>query len=108
MSRDGFGYAASVIGAALVVAGLYSYAPAWVLLAGGLAAAVCGLLTLAGWGPGLLIVAGAWMAVSSGIDWARQPWNLLVFGVAILALGFMAGAVKTPDVSFLEPLDEDA
>jgi hypothetical protein len=107
MSRDGFGYAASVIGAALVVAGLYSYAPAWVPLAGGLAAAVCGLLTLAGWGPALLIVAGAWMAVSSGIDWARQPWNLLVFGVAILALGFMAGALRTPDVSFLEPEDTD-
>jgi hypothetical protein len=107
MSRDGFGYAASVIGAALVVAGLFAFTPTWVPLAGGLAAVVCGLLTLGGWGPWLLVAAGAWMAASSGIEWARRPWNLLVIGLAIVALGFVAGALRVRPPALAGPENAD-
>ncbi len=106
MGRDFFGFAGCVIGAGLVAVGLYSYTPGWIFMAGGLAAAACGLLSLGGWGAGLLAVAGLWVLVSSAIGWARQPWNLLVMGIAILGLGFMAGALRARAPSLVEADDD--
>jgi len=107
MSREVFGFAACVIGAALVTLGLYAYAPAWVTLAGGLAVAACGLLMLGGWSASLLFLAGAWLAASTWIPWARAPWNLLVAGIAIIALGFQAGALATHPPVYAEAADEE-
>lgn len=106
MRREVFGFTACVVGAALVTLGLYAYVPTWVTLAGGLAVAACALLALGGWSASLLFVAGAWVAASTWIGWARQPWNLLVAGIAIVALGFQVGALAVHDPVYAESVEE--
>lgn len=100
MTREGFGFAASIIGGVLLVLGLYGYTPEWVTLVGGAAVAACSLLTLGGWGASLLFLSGIWMLASTWIGWARRPWNLIVFGIAIVSLGFLAGALSVAPPTF--------
>jgi len=106
MSRESFGFAACVVGAALVGLGIYGYVPGWVTLVGGLAVAACGLLTFRGWSGGFLLLMGAWVTASTWIGWAARPWNLLVSGIAIVALGFQVGALATHGPVYAETGEE--
>lgn len=91
MGRSDAGFAASAVGAALVVAGVLDAGGGWVFLAGGGLLGAGGLATLGLRGSVALLLCGVWLASSAGTAWASARWNLLAAGLAAVALGFTVG-----------------
>lgn len=82
---------AAVAGALLMAAGILGYSEGWLFAAGGGAAALAGLVSLGGRGAVPLLLAGAWLLVSSFVGWAVQ-WNALAGGILLVATSFVAAA----------------
>jgi len=91
MDRSDVGFAASVVGAALLVAGVLDVTPTWVFVLGGAALALAGLATLRLRGSALLILSGVWTLAAPFVPGAAAQWNLLVVGLLGVSLGFTAG-----------------
>lgn len=84
-------FAASVAGAALLAAGVLAFSATWLFLAVGALAALAGLVSLVGRGGIPLLIAGAWVLITSLVGWTAQ-WNALLGGLLVLATGFLAVA----------------
>jgi len=96
--RTWFTFAAAVSGAVLVAAGVLDYTAAWLFVAGGAVAVLAGLASLGGRGAVPLVLAGAWLLVSSFAGWAAQ-WNALAGGILALATAFLAVAARPPEAA---------
>lgn len=92
MRRSEAGFVAAVAGAVLVAAGAAAFHPTWLPVAGGAVALLAGLLSLGTRGSLVLAVVGGWMVLSAFLPWAAAPWNLMLGGLAVVALGFLSGA----------------
>jgi hypothetical protein len=99
MDRSDVGFAASVVGAALLVAGVLDVTPAWVFLVGGAALALAGLGTLRLRGSLLLLLCGGWTLAAPFVPGAAAQWNLMVVGLLGVALGFTAGVSGAAEAS---------
>lgn len=92
MRRSEAGFVAAVTGAVLVAAGAAAFHPTWLPVTGGAVALLAGLLSLGRRGSLMLALVGAWMVLSAFLPWAAAPWNLMLGGLAVVALGFLSGA----------------
>lgn len=92
MSRKDTVFVAAVVGAALLLCGVYGVAAGWVFVTGGLLLVATGLLALGARGAALVVLLGLWVTAASGISWASEVWNLLASGLVALALSFTGAA----------------
>lgn len=90
-AKSDVGFGCSAVGAGMLAAGASGYVATWVFVVAGAALALGGLMTLGLRGSVLLALCGAWLALSVRVDGAAEPWNLLVSGIAAVALGFTVG-----------------
>jgi len=99
--RTWFTFAAAISGAILVAAGVLDYTTAWLFVAAGAVAALAGLVSFGGRGAVPLLLAGAWLLVSSVVGWAAQ-WNAMAGGILVVATAFLATAARPPEAAVEE------
>lgn len=96
MRREDLPLVAATAGALLIVAGAYGLEARWIFVSGGVFVALPGLAAAGARGVALLFACGVWLAGSVLVGgWALAPWNLMVTGLAAVALGFL-GAASAP------------
>jgi len=91
MKRTDFGIVGTLVGAALLAAGVLDLTAGWIFWLGGGLAALSGFVALGTTGSRLLILAGAWLGVAAALGVTTQ-WNLFLSGIVVLALGFLSVA----------------
>lgn len=100
MNRKESGFVAALVGACLIVAGIFGADAPWIFLGGGGVIAAAGLVALGAKGALPLVATGIWLAASVSIPWARLPWNLLVAGILAIALGYTSGSMGSRAVLY--------